>query len=255
MPYSAVSQEAVAKFGLHETGKYVRFDEAGHTEALPTVVVDDLALGTSHARDIQLAALRDMPKEVSAPPFLGIFGVDFLSNYDVDIDVPNRRFGLYDMQDCAGQIAPLDPPYFVVPFTTHDGEINVDIKLNGALLHAIFDTGASRTLVVPDDAQAAGVKLTDSWKYTFKRGRGDARKQPDLSIRYFGQLEVGAEQLANFRFLVGDLHDGDTILGADFMRFNRVWISYSHHLLFIKPDFGNPVVRMDTAAEAGKPKQ
>ena len=39
----------------------------------------------------------------------------------------------------------------------------------------------------------------------------------------------------NFHFDVADIEGGTTLLGRDFLRFNRVLISYSRKTLFIQP--------------------
>ena len=86
----------------------------------------------------------------------GLFGADFLSNYDVDLDVPHGHLGLYRAQGCADDLQPFDPPCFAVPFRDENGHIALDIKLNGQALTAILDSGASATLIDAADAARAG---------------------------------------------------------------------------------------------------
>ena len=223
----------------------------GNTERAPVVAVHNLVLGNGHARDLELPVLQNLPSKVDGFPFLGIFGADFLSNYDVDVDLPGRRFKMYKLSDCGPRIAPFDPPYFEIPFQIDATKIDIDIRLNGAQLHAIFDTGASKTLVTQDDAVRAGVQRADLQKDPFHRDRGDAHNQLDLWLHRFGRLEVGAESMNNFRFTVGDPETAQTILGADFMRFNHVWISYPRQTLFIQPNFKNPIVHEIDAPTGG----
>ena len=250
---SAVSQSAADGFSLPMTDRSMLIGGIGNMERAPVVVVHSLVLGGGHARDLELPVLQNLPDKVDGLPFLGIFGADFLSNYDVDIDVSGRRFRMYALSDCGPRIAPLDPPSFELPFQIDATKIDIDIQLNGALLHAIFDTGASMSLVTQDDAVRAGVQRADLGKDPFHRHRGDAHNELDMWLHRFGHLVVGAETMNNFRFTVGDPETAQTILGADFMRFNRVWISYPRQTLFIQPNFKNPIVHEIDAPPEAKP--
>jgi predicted aspartyl protease len=248
---SAVSQSAADSYDLVGTDRYMTIGGVGNLERAPIVRVSNLGLGNGHARNLELPVLQNLPSKVDGIPFLGIFGADFLSNYDVDIDMPNHRFAMYTLQNC-GPIAPLDPPFFDLPFKLDDTKIDVDIHLNGALLHAIFDTGASITLVTQDDALRAGVHQADLLKDPFHRHKGDAHNEIDLWTHRFGQLDVGSESMSNFHFSVGNPEIEQTFLGADFMRFNRIWISYPHRTLFIQPNLKNPIVHLLAATPDDK---
>ena len=46
---------------------------------------------------------------VDGLPVVGLFGNDFLSNYEVD--VPLRHFGLYRATGCDAAMRPFDPPF------------------------------------------------------------------------------------------------------------------------------------------------
>lgn len=250
---SALSLAAVDRFGLGSTDRTLLIDGVGGFERAPVVSVHELDLGGGHARDLELPALRNLPVTVAGLPFLGIFGADFLSNYDVDVDVPGRRFRLYTLHGCGAHIAPLDPPFYEVPFRLDDLDIGIDIRLDDAELHAILDTGASRTLVTRNDAVRAARAGLDLGGDPFHARTGDAHNQLDTWRHRFGRLEIGAETLNNFHFDVGDTDGGKTLLGNDFLRFNHVWISYPLHTLFIRPDFRNPMVRETADPSHGGP--
>ena len=250
---SAVSQSAADRFELSSTDRSVLITGVGNTERAPIVTLHNLGLGNGHARELELPILQNLPSQVDGIPFLGIFGADFLSNYDVDVDVPHHRFAMYTLRDCGPRIAPFDPPVFAVPFELDGTHVAIDVRLNGAVLHAIFDTGAARTLVTQDDALRAGVSQADLQKDPFRRHHGDAHNELDMWLHRFGRIEIGDEAMSNFRFTVGDSELPYTLLGADFMRFNHVWISYPHRTLFIQPDLKNPIVHLARPPSDGRP--
>ena len=157
------------------------------------------------------------------------------------------------MRDCGSEIAALDPPVFKLPFQLDETKIDIDVRLNGALLHAALDTGAPLTLVTQDDALRAGVKPADLRRDPFHRHQGDAFNQMDMWLHRFGRLDIGDESMNNFRFTVGDPDIAKTLLGGDFLRFNRIWISYPHRTLFIQPNLRNPIVHLIAASPGDRP--
>ena len=250
---SAVSEAAADSFALGATGRSMIINGVGGPEMAPIVSLHDLGLGNGRARDLGLPVLRNLPSMSGDRPVLGLFGADFLSNYDVDIDMPNHRFAMYRIQGCGSEIAPLDPPVFKVPFHLDETKIDIDVRLNGAPLHAILDTGAPVTLVTQDDALRAGVNHADLRKDAFFHRKGDAFNQMDMWVHRFGRLDIGDESMNNFRFTVGDPDTAKALVGADFMRFNHIWMSYPHQTLFIQPNLKNPIVHLTAASPGDAP--
>ena len=180
--------------------------------------------------------LSGLPASLQGLPVLGLFGADFMVNYDVDIDVPHHHFALYSLHECGKRIEPFDPPYFEVPFQLDNTAIKLDLKLNDTTLKAQLDSGASITTITEEDARRAGVTKT-----LLASDPADTRlvgvdQHPVSAHRHqFGSLEIGNEKMSNFHFAVADISTDNTLLGADFFRLNRVWISYSRGILFIQP--------------------
>ena len=88
-------------------------------------------------------------------------------------------------------------------------------------------------LIVPAIPSLSGIGIVTARSTQIRAGT-DAR--PIETRRHeFASLEVGDERMNNFRFEVATLATGRTLLGRDFLRFNRVLISYSRQMLFIQP--------------------
>lgn len=234
---STVSRNGAQQFNLRSgaDGRFTNLVGIGGVTFAPVVTVHDLGLGHGLVHSLDLPVAADFPRPVDGLPVFGLFGADFLSNYDVDLDVPRQHFGLYKASGCDAGMRPFDPPYFSVPFRLEDDQIALDIKLNDRPMTAILDTGASSTVINPTDALAAGVTpdLLAADHARFVTGL-DSRPV-GLHRHRFGSLEVGDERMNNFHFDVADIQTGTTLLGRDFLRFNRVLISYPRRMLFIQP--------------------
>ena len=216
----------------------------GGTEVAPVVTVHRLELGGGRARDLDLPVASSLKGSIGGLPVFGLFGADFLSNYDVDIDVPKRHLALHTLRGCGARILPFDGA-FEVPFRLEDTAIVVDLKLNGVAVTAVLDTGAPRTLVKRSDAERIGV-TREALSADRQVGRRvhDTFEEVDERVHRFRSLEIGAETMNNFPFNVADSEARYTLLGDDFLHFNRVWVSYPLRTLFIQPAVGNKMVQV-----------
>ncbi len=243
---SIITRSAADRFGLYGGGGggggSVMVRGIGGTVFAPVATIHRLGLGRGIARNIAMPVVGELGGPVQGMPVLGLFGADFLSNYDVDIDLPGHHFAIYALHGCGDAIRPVDGPYFEVPFRLEATKIELDLKLNGKPVGAFLDTGASHTLITPDDARRAGVT-----RQALSRDRSGHEIGIDASplearLHRFGSLEIGAERMNNFPFVVADADIDEMILGDDFLHFNRVWISYPLQRLFIQPAMHDPMV-------------
>ncbi len=234
---STVSRNGAQQFDLRPgaDARYTDLVGIGGVTFAPIVTVHDLGLGRGLAHSLDLPVAADFSRPVDGLPVLGLFGADFLSNYDVDVDVPHQHFGLYKATGCDPAMRPFDPPYFEVPFRDEDGHIGLDIKLDGHPVAAILDTGASSTVIDRNAASAAGVTPDLLAADRTRTMSGIDSRAVTVRRHRFGSLEVGDERLNNPVLEVADVQTGTTLLGRDFLRSNRVLISYGRRTLFIQP--------------------
>ena len=217
----------------------------GGVEVAPVVTIHRRDLGNGRARDLDLPVASSLKGSIGGVPVFGLFGADFLSNYDVDIDVPDHHFAIRKLRACGAHIEPFDQAYFAVPFRLEDTAVVVDIKVNGVPVTAQLDSGAPLTLISLSDARRIGVT-----RDALEADRQVSRRlhatfeEVDQRLHRFGSLEIGAETMNNFPFTVADIETRYTLLGDDFFHFNRVWISYPLGVLFVQPAFGNRMVHV-----------
>ena len=245
---SIVLPSAVDRFNLASDSDHLTWMTGiGGTALTRIVSIHGLELGHGHVRDLDLpvAGMTDMSNK-SQLPMLGMFGADFMSNYDVDIDLPRHHFGMYKLAGC-GMIQPVETPYFTMPFHLEDTAIKVELKLNGVPVDAVLDSGAATTMVTEDDARRAGV-TRDMLAADRSIGLTGVDGSPVQGRWHrFASLEIGNERLNNFHLAVAPSAVDTTLLGDDFLRYNRVWVSYPLQTLFIQPAAGNPIVHIAAA--------
>ncbi|WP_428391392.1 retropepsin-like aspartic protease [Lichenicoccus sp.] len=234
---SIIDRKAAQHFNLRsgpEQGM-VRLGGAGGTVNAPLVTIHRLVLGGGAARNLELPVAGALGPPVDGVPLLGLFGGDFLSNYDVDIDLPRHRFAMYVMQGCGNDPRPLGDAAFEMPFRLHETKVMLDLSLNGKPFSGFLDSGASHTLVSPSQAEAAGVTSADLAADRAGRAAGLDGNRIAAHLHRFASLTIGDETMRNVRLLVADTALNDIVLGDDFLHYNEVWISYPQRRLYIRP--------------------
>ena len=244
---STISRNGAKQLGVRPGGggyaSFARIQGIGGVTAAPMVTVHGLSLGRSVIQRLRLPILGNFPQPVDGLPVVGSFGDDFLSNYDVDVDLPRQHFGLYRATGCDARMEPFDPPYFEIPFRKENGNIVLNVRLNDRPITAVLDTGPSLTVIDRKQLLAAGVVLDGLNADQIELLAGVDLRPVEMRRHQFGSLEVGDERMSNFRFEVADLAAGKTLLGRDFLRFNHVLISYPRRMLFIQPAVTNAAAR------------
>ena len=165
---------------------------------------------------------------------VGLFGGDFLANYDVEIDLPAHRVGFYAEQEhCGRHIVSWNGPFHEQPLDLErQTEVAFPILVDGRHTDVQLDSGATRTVLTSDDGAAAGA--------TGAAMAGDRRQvtvgvdgNPVVArMHRFNDVAIGPEHLSPAFILVSDVPR--SLLGADFLRTHRVWISYRHEMLYIQ---------------------
>ena len=172
--------------------------------------------------------------------FVGILGMDFLRVSEVELDFPARRVVLHDARTCTGPSAAASGwtgSHETLPLTiTPEGLLVVRVVANGQPMRALFDTGASATVMRQGVAGSAGVpeavlaRPADGWA----RGIGPAT--PWVRRHLLPELRIGEEVLRDVP--VGIVETSwnlpfDVVLGMDYMAPRRFWISYARQRLHV----------------------
>ena len=167
----------------------------------------------------------------------GLLGASLLSDFDLDLDLPNRRLTLYDRMECptvrppwGGRITTLETtrslsshPFFPV-------------QINGRTLSASLDSGAQRTVIAARAAQRAGLGAESRVPGSEVRARGAAGEILPAELHTLRDMRVG-DVAVRTPVMVTALtlpNDIDALVGADFLLSHRVWLSYGARKLFVQ---------------------
>jgi predicted aspartyl protease len=167
----------------------------------------------------------------------GLLGADLLSNFEVDLDLPHGLLHLYEKPACEITAPAWALRYEVIPAnrSLHD-HLFFKLILDGTSLAAFFDSGTQHSLVDERSARQVGVDDTVLGQDPASTVRGINAATAPAHIHRFVKLIVGGEALAHPELVVTKLglNDADVILGTDYLRSHRVWLSYGSHQVFFQ---------------------
>jgi len=180
---------------------------------------------------VPVADLPGVP--TTEPPLAGLLGGPLLAATDVMLDVAAGRMTLLAPTGCAplgGTPVPLAP--------LAGGDYAFTLLVNGSPVLAIPDTGARLTLLSSQAARRLGL----NGPVAASTARGvDGQRVPmrPLTLR---TLQVGSDVARNMPISATDLQiaPAEMLLGLDWFRRRRVWLSYATGRMAVWPPTPSP---------------
>jgi predicted aspartyl protease len=241
--FSLIKPQLVLKFSLNvNQGLFPIEGATGETQAQAGWAQDFTVLGfTLHHVDFLLSA-----PEVGADAD-GVLGANILSAYDTEYDLADGviRFfqpphgcagGAPASWDQAAQVSQLKIERVTAP--TH--QIVGQVIVNGVKLRAIFDTGATMSVLTMQAARKAGITQATPGVVVNGSGEGISR---DAAVEWLAPVrsfQLGQEQIADthLRFADVQLDGADMLIGADFFISHRVMVATSQSEIYFTASGG-----------------
>jgi hypothetical protein len=212
-------------------------------EERPNALPRSLRLGTTVLRRRTLTGdtsvtVGPLPvNEIAGRPIAGLLGRDFLSPFDLDLDLPEHRMTLYDVQGCDARFLPWTAPYAAIPATTPMGAaLVVPVVVDGRPLRALIDSGASASLIVAPGMFRLGLTPDLLARDPGGNGSGVGPGVVPMRRHRFAELRVGPDTTPDPMLWVASAHVVpivDMLLGADWLQARRVWLSFATKQMFV----------------------
>lgn len=241
---SLVTEETVERAGLRldqwastmvqGISGYVR-----HRNADPTA----LSLGGIPLRRRSLAAdqtltVGPLPQAgFTAQGIAGLLGSDFLSAFDLDLDIPRRRLALYRVESCTGRFLPWVGEYDTIPASQLiRGVLTIPVMLDGIPLRAEIDSGASIWMLTATGMFRMGLTPEALAQDPGGEVNGVGRFAVAMRLHRFKVLAIGKQHITEPEIWAAPVHGlpiVDLLLGRDWLRRHRVWLSYATSRVFV----------------------
>jgi len=169
----------------------------------------------------------------------GLLGADILLAFDIDLNLPAQEMTLYQPRHgCPDSPPPWRETYVSVDgVSTRQDRLLLPFELNGVRGTALLDTGAQMSSISQQMAERVGLLEADFASDRTVLAHGAAPDQIPVRIHRFTTFRVGPAEMWAPALPVVPMSSGmgDALIGGDFLRGRRVWVSFSTQQLFLAP--------------------
>ena len=241
---SVVTREATRHLNLaRDPWVGTTMSGVGGVERLPNANPQSMTLGgvklvrrtLSHDTSLTVGTL---PRSVAGGRIVdGLLGRDFLSVFDLVVDLPAQRVTLVAVAGCAGRFLPWAEPYDAVTAENPmENALVLPVMLDGVRLRALLDTGAGASLVAAPGMTRLGLTLAALSGDPAQDVSGLGARTVIMRRHAFTTLSVGTQPMAHPVLWVAPIRLTpivDMLLGADWLAGKRVWISFATKQVFV----------------------
>ena len=155
-----------------------------------------------------------------------ILGSDWMSQFDVDFDLPGGTARFYPPGRCAAP--PWAGPSTAAPLRVVDGLPHIAVKVDDTPIDALLDSGATSSTLAAAMAVRLGMTPAEFLEPPAGRPLSTDGRLRNSWVHQFRRLEIAETEFANPRLLVSELNVARTSLlsGVDWLRKHRIWLSY-----------------------------
>ena len=218
--------------------RFSTINGAGGTIVSQNALLQSLGVGGMETLD-QSAAVGPLPvTQGSAMRASGLLGADWLSGFDVEFDLPHRAVRLYSVHHCSGDYVPWAGRRVSSPVQLYGrGLVLLPATLDGHAVTALLDSGANRSVLGEAAAARAGLDPDMLARDPVSHSVGVDGTMLSVHEHRFAALRVAGLLSRGPMVSVGPLRltIADLLLGSDWLRGVRVWISYAHRRVTVQP--------------------
>lgn len=215
----------------------------GGVERLPNANPASLSLGgvplvrRTLSRDTSLTVGTLPHTQVGGRTIDGLLGRDFLSPFDVVLDMPGRSVALVEVAGCAGRFVPWTRPFSAITAENPmDAALVLPVMLDGVRLRALLDTGAGTSLVAAPGMVRLGLTVAALETDPAQTVSGLGPRRVVMRRHGFAGLLVGTKTADHPQLWVAPTQLTpivDMLLGADWLAGKLVWISFATKQVFV----------------------
>jgi predicted aspartyl protease len=243
---TSVTPDAAARLALPASSEPgVQMTGIGGSYVAPVVEAADVQYLGQHVSHVPFPVL---PGSEFQPEehIDGLFGANFLSAYEVEMDFPAGKLRFYRHDAGCGASAPAWTAHATRLAATDAGHqlLLIPVSINGVELNALLDTGSEDTSITRDAAQMLG--LTDAAMRGDQQITENGLGQSTERLHHFDSISIGSATFARPVLAVDDEaspieanvatqtadalpvphHGVDVILGANFLFQKRIFVAY-----------------------------
>jgi predicted aspartyl protease len=223
------------------------------TAAWDALLPDGMVLGGVHFPIDRVTVGQFGIADVGGNTADGLLGADILLAFDLDLDLPKQQLTLYRARrQCPDATPPWPEPFIgLAGVATRRDRLMVPFELDGVAGLAVVDTGAQLSSISERMAERMGVVQSVLSADRTVVAHGAAPNQVEVRLHQFRELRVGPAVIEAPALPVVPMTSGmgDALVGADFLKGRRTWLSFSTHRIFVTPLERAPLLAVTNTPE------
>ncbi|WP_404710279.1 aspartyl protease family protein [Sphingomonas sp. MMS24-J13] len=245
--YSTIAQANAQEYGLKlESLNGAMLSGIGGSTSLWATTVKDFRIAGQTVPRVEFGV------GGSDTGFAGLLGQNFLGLADAEYDLPHGFVRLMHAQGChnanlaywagAKPVALVE----IMPMDTRNRHTIGTVTVNGVKLKAMFDTGATSSMITLAAAKRAGITPDSPGVTSTGFAYGVGTKRVAAWRARFTSIEIGGETINRPWIDIGDqlLPDADMLIGIDFFLTHRIYVDNKSQHMFVTYE-GGPVFGLD----------
>jgi predicted aspartyl protease len=252
-----LTEAAVDRLNLPRDFKHATrtFGIGSPTAAWDAKLPNGIVLGTTHFPVDVVTVGHFGIDQVAGGSADGLLGADILLAFDIDLNLPAHRVTFYRARrECPDATPPWNEPYVdVAGVSTRRDRMLVPFELDGVAGVGVLDTGAQFSSISKGMTQRIGLAEDAMATDRTIMAHGAAPDQVAVRIHRFREFRVGPAVIHEPALpvvpTVGGMGDG--LVGADFLRGRRTWLSFATQRMFVTPLERGPAIAATRTGETG----
>jgi predicted aspartyl protease len=247
---TVLTSEAVARLHL-PTPDWTSAEARGigGSRSLSVLQTAQFKLGSLHGRNLHFAVF-DSPKVLAMSQVDGLLGMDLMSQFDIDLDLPEHKVVLYKpLGDCGHPGVVLDQPVYGLSMEQGSDDLLavVEVSIAGKSLRALLDSGSPTNIIFRGASRRLGLDDSALAGDRVDQGGGIGPRAVQYRHHVIEPVTIGDLTVRNMPVEISEergLGDADMILGLDFFLRVHVWMSFSSHTVIMQfPPKASPAVK------------
>jgi hypothetical protein len=197
--------------------------------------LDDFAIGPARPTKGRVRVLDELGDRA---PYHAIAGVPYLMQMDLEVALADKDIKFFHAKGCDDAfLAYWDRHAVVIPYRRDGAPYPVfSIEVNGDLMSAIIDTGATRSAITASAVRKFGLGKGKPEPGQLRYTTGVGTRQVPTWTVHTKSIKIGGETILDADIqVIDDRKESvvDVVLGADFLRAHRVLFAISQQNIYL----------------------
>jgi len=235
---SVIWPDKVKELGLELTSSKISTYGAGGNYTAGVAIAHSLRINNSLAADVSFlvggALVGSRP--VDGVPTVGVLGQDFLAQYDIHFNLPERSISLLQRSGCEKEFAQWTEGHeedHIAHDSAEPTKLTINIEIDHTPIRAILDSGARRSLVPTDYLRLLNISPSELNRDMIGEQWGLDGKVTRKYLHKFTSLDIGTYHIDSPLIDIGSFNRA--ILGSDFFWSTSIWLPRDQSRIFVRP--------------------